>query len=81
MIPFQVLHTNVTADVSITVKKDLRAATDRHGIGSSYPELVLSVLGSLVEGPVIVEAVDIVNAVEALDPLRHTLQLRHIRNV
>lgn len=49
--------------------------------GSSYPELVLTVLWPLVERPVIVEAADIVYAVETLDPLRHSLQLRHIRDV
>ena len=49
--------------------------------GSPYPELVLAVFGPLVERPVIVEAADIVYAVEALDPLGHTLQLRHIRDV
>ena len=48
---------------------------------SSYPELILTVLGPLVERPVIVEAGDIVYAVETLDPLRHTLQLRHIGDV
>lgn len=49
--------------------------------GSPYPELILAVLGPLVERPVIVEAADVVYAVEALDPLGHTFQLRHIRDV
>lgn len=55
--------------------------TARGTAGPPYPELILAVLGSLVERPVIVEAADIVYAVEALDPLRHTLQLRHVRDV
>lgn len=55
--------------------------TESGTTGSQYPELVLAVLWPLVERPVIVEAADIVYAVEALDPLGHTLQLRHIRDV
>lgn len=55
--------------------------TERGAAGSSYPELILAVLGPLVERPVIVEAADIVYAVETLNPLWHTLQLRHIRDV
>lgn len=53
----------------------------RVNAGSSYPELILTVLGPFVERPVIVEATDVVYAVETLDPLRHTLKLRHIRDV
>lgn len=49
--------------------------------GSTYPELVLAVLGPLVERPVVVEAADVVYAVEALNPLRHALKLRHIGDV
>lgn len=48
---------------------------------STHPELVLAVLGPLVEGPVVVEAADVVYAVEALNPLRHALELRHIGDV
>lgn len=49
--------------------------------GSIYPELVVSVFGPLVERPVVVETADVVDAVEALYPLRHALQLGHIRDV
>lgn len=49
--------------------------------GSLYPELVVSVFGPLVERPVVVETADVVDAVEALDPLWHALQLGHIRDV
>ncbi len=59
----------------------MQRQTERGSAGSPYPELILAVLWPLVERPVIVEAADIVYAVEALDPLRHTLQLRHIRDV
>lgn len=55
--------------------------TESGTAGSPYPELILAVFGPLVERPVIVEAADVVYAVEALDPLRHSLQLRHIRDV
>lgn len=49
--------------------------------GLTYPELVLAVLGPLVERPVVVEAAHVVDAVEALDPLGHALKLRHVRDV
>lgn len=55
--------------------------TESGTAGSPYPELVLTVLGPLVERPVVVETADVVYAVEALDPLRHALQLRHIGDV
>ena len=40
-----------------------------------YPKLILSVLGALVEGPVVVKAADVVGPVEAFDALGHTLQV------
>ena len=47
----------------------------------AHPELVLPVFGALVERPVVVEAGDVVYSVEAFDPLRDALQLRHVRDV
>lgn len=58
-----------------------RKWTESGTAASPYPEFILAVLGPLVKRPVIVETADIVYAVEALDSLRHTLQLRHIRDV
>lgn len=55
--------------------------TESGTAASLYPEFILTVLGPLVKRPVIVETADIVYAVEALDPLRHALQLRHIGDV
>lgn len=83
MFPQSLIHfmflTSVTSNFSISAKR--QKWTESGTAGSPYPELILAVLGPLVERPVIVEAADIVYAVEALDPLRHTLQLRHIRDV
>lgn len=67
--------------LTIATSKCCEKQAERGTAASPYPELVLTVLWSLVERPVIVETADIVYAVEALDPLWHTLQLRHIRDV
>lgn len=58
-----------------------RVACCDRPVGSTYPELVLAVLGPLVKRPVVVEAAHVVYAVEALDPLWHALKLRHVRDV
>lgn len=43
---------------------------------SRYPELIVSVLGALVEGAVIVKAAYVVGPVETFDSLGHTIQVR-----
>lgn len=53
----------------------------RHGMCNRYPELVLAVLGPLVEGPVVVESTDVVGAVEALDALGHAVQMGPLRQL
>lgn len=48
---------------------------------SAHPELVLSVLGAFVKRSVVVKPADVVDTVEALDPLGDSLQLRGVRHV
>ncbi len=41
-------------------------------------KFIVLVFGPLVEGPVVTEASDIIDSVEALDAVRHTVHLQHI---
>ena len=52
----------------------LRAQTLR----VSHLELVLLVLGALVKWPVVSEPPDVVDLIEALDVVRHSVSLQHV---
>lgn len=43
-----------------------------------YLKLILLVLGALVEGSVVAELADVVDAVKALDAIRDTVHLQHV---
>lgn len=43
----------------------------------SHFELVVSIFGAFVEGPVVTEAANVVHSIEALNAVRYSVHLKH----